>query len=553
MNTLVLPSELGRELVKLFDAAPLESGGVLLCRQARGMYDVKLLGSEFLPYKSSDYTRRTPESLTVDPVAVNERIQLAKLDGRSILQVHTHPSSAHARFSPTDDAGEDEMMPVLSRRLPDRFHGALVLGRSSSSVRFYDEDLNRTEGRIVSVGQKIERLDDVRALTSDRFARSYLALGKGGQAALQDMRIGIVGLGGLGSIVAEQLSYLGVGHVVMIDPDKVEETNLNRVVGAVASDVGRYKVEVAAERYAAALPLAKIDLVIGSVIDEKVARAVVDCDMAFCCTDGHGSRALLSWLAYQYLLPVIDVGVEVDVDETIRAIAGRVQLIGPEMPCLHCCESLDANRVREEFMTEEERVRDEYLRGLVVPQPAVVTFNGVAASLATTMMVGIATPLPLAARMQTFNAMTGQVRPAVATPKEQCPFCSRTAAVFGLGDALPGIWRKEAGRGLTRWYRLVSYGPAAQVLTQAEAQAEAQRGGIGLVMVGAVPKMAVFGCPSGCGQTLRINLMRQMGRAWRASVDGSGRLSLSPSIDLVGDCRTHFVMTSSVARVMCAY
>ncbi|MBV9719232.1 MAG: ThiF family adenylyltransferase [Candidatus Eremiobacteraeota bacterium] len=552
MKTLVIPANLAQELRKLFEAAPLESGGVLYCREACGLNDVKLLGVEFSPYEEDEYRKRTAESLTVDPVAVNERIQRANRDGLSIVQVHTHPASEQATFSSVDAAGEDEMMPVIARRLPDRVHATLVLGRSSSSVRFYDRELNRNDGRIVSVGAKIERLDHLRVGTIDRFVRSYLALGKGGQAALQDMTIGVVGLGGLGSVVAEQLSYLGVERVVLIDPDHVEESNLNRVVGAVPSDVRRNKVEVAAARYRSVLPSATVDMVVGSIIDERVARAIVDCDLAFCCTDGHGSRAVLSWLAYQYLVPVVDVGVQIDVfDETVAAIAGRVQLVGPGMPCLHCCESLDANRVREEFMTEEERARDAYVTGAAVAQPAVVTFNSVAASLATTMLLGLATPLRLAARMQTFNAMTGQVRPAEATPKDGCPFCSASSAVFGLGDSLPGIWRKDVGLTVSR-YRFVSFGPVKRVVTQTDAQAHACTGGIGLVMAGKLPKMAVFACPDGCGQTLKINLMRQMGRAWTASVDRIGRLTLSPSVDLSGGCRAHFILGSNVARVIYA-
>jgi molybdopterin/thiamine biosynthesis adenylyltransferase len=550
MITLVIPEELQLRMHALFDSAPLESAGVLLCRQARGLHDCKLLAEEFLPYEEADYTKRTSARLTIDPLAVNERIQRAKRDELSVVQVHTHPGCDHADFSSVDTAGEDELMPVVLKRLRGRIHGTLVLGRSSSSARFYGESQPAMYGRIISVGRTLRRLDKLSVGTDERFARSYLALGKQGQAALQDMKIAIVGLGGLGSHVAEQLSYLGVRRVVLIDPDRIEVTNLNRVVGTVPSDVGRDKVDVAATRYISVFPSATVDAVAGSIIDESVARAVVDCDLAFCCTDGHGSRAILSWLAYQYLVPIIDVGVQIDVaEEAVSAIAGRVQLVGPSMPCLHCCELLNSDRVREDFMSDEERARDVYVTGVTIAQPAVVTLNAVAASLATTMLLGVTTPLPIAARMQIFNAMSGQVRAAEATSKAGCPFCSTSATALGRGDSLVGLWRKNDRQAVVQ-YRLRSYHPVKRTQTQASAQAQAHLGGIGLVVADRRPKTAVLLCPCGCGSVLKINLMREMGRAWRATVDADDRLSLAPSVDLASDCRAHFIMRGNVARVI---
>jgi hypothetical protein len=98
--------------------------------------------------------------------------------------------------------------------------------------------------------------------------------------------------------------------------------------------------------------------------------------------------------------------------------------------------------------------------------------------------------------------------------------------------------------------RLVSYRSALQVSTQAEALREAQRDGIGLVMADDDPKMAVFRCPSGCGEILRINLMPEMGRAWRLRLDSAGRVTLYPSVALTAGCRAHFVLTANKARVL---
>jgi hypothetical protein len=154
---------------------------------------------------------------------------------------------------------------------------------------------------------------------------------------------------------------------------------------------------------------------------------------------------VLNWIAYQYLIPVIDTGVEIAVDKlgAVSAIAGRVQLLGTGMPCLHCCESLNMKQVREDLLSKEERERDQYIVGGDIPQPAVVTLNGVVASVGTTMFLGMTTSLPIQARMQMFNGITGQIRPAESSVKEGCPVCSNVSTVVGRGDSVAAIWRKK--------------------------------------------------------------------------------------------------------------
>jgi len=102
------------------------------------------------------------------------------------------------------------------------------------------------------------------------------------------------------------------------------------------------------------------------------------------------------------------------------------------------------NRVREDFMTEEERAGDEYVVGGIVPQPAVVTFNGIVASLATSMLIGLTTDVPIRARMQIIDLLKGQVRLAEASAREDCPICSTASVILGQGDVMDAIWRKAS-------------------------------------------------------------------------------------------------------------
>jgi molybdopterin/thiamine biosynthesis adenylyltransferase len=141
-------------------------------------------------------------------------------------------------------------------------------------------------------------------------------------------------------------------------------------------------VEVLADAARAINPSAAVQAVPASVLDVDPALLAM-ADVVVCATDGHGSRALLTELAQQYLVPVVDLGVEVV--PGARGAGGGVRVLRPGGWCLHCAGTLDAGLVREEYLDDQERARElerGYLRGANVPAPAVISLNGVVASLA---------------------------------------------------------------------------------------------------------------------------------------------------------------------------
>jgi len=244
------------------------------------------------------------------------------------------------------------------------------------------------------------------------------------------LRIGIVGLGGTGTVVAQELAYLGIQHYLLIDIDLIEQSNLNRLVGASHADIGRSKVDVAERAIRYINPKSHVNTVLGNVSLDSVARKLIDVDFIFLCTDSHSSRAVVNQLAYQYLIPCIDMGLGIHVrDGEVTHIAGRVQMLAPGLPCLVCTNTTDANEVRREMMNDEERERDPYFAGPGVPQPAVISLNASVASLAITMFIGAVTPMPSQPRMLIYDAIRGTVRPTVMTPQAGCIVCSSSGAL----------------------------------------------------------------------------------------------------------------------------
>lgn len=82
----------------------------------------------------------------------------------------------------------------------------------------------------------------------DRLHRTRMLLGENGVARLRDATVMVVGVGAVGSFAAEALARSGVGHLILIDADVVEESNINRQLFALDSTVGRAKVDVSAAR-----------------------------------------------------------------------------------------------------------------------------------------------------------------------------------------------------------------------------------------------------------------------------------------------------------------
>jgi molybdopterin-synthase adenylyltransferase len=208
-------------------------------------------------------------------------------------------------------------------------------------------------------------------------------------------------------------------------------------VGTTRIDIGRPKVEVAAELVRRINPQIEANAITGNVIVSDDARRLLSCDFIFCCTDSHGSRAVINQLAYQYLIPTIDVGVRVQVRAgTVESVTGRIQMLAPGLPCLVCDELLDPEEVRRDLLSDEARARDPYIVGAVEPQPAVISLNSTVASLGVTMMLSAVAGLPVAARHQLVLFNKGIVRAAAADPSPQCVICSLGGAL-ARGDTWP--------------------------------------------------------------------------------------------------------------------
>ncbi len=376
------------------------------------------------------YSQRGSIEAQLKPEFLVPIVKSARDAGQSVIFCHTHPTDRKTpSFSAIDDSGEEHLQAFLSARIPNNPHAAMVLSPGGVAARVLG---GGPPMEVREVGPHMRSLTEPHLPASDRgrFDRQVRVFGAAGQAILRTTKVAIVGCGGTGSIVAQQLAYLGVSNFLLIDPDSVELSNLNRVVGATLQDVGRSKVEVAGDMIRTITPDASVRSLQADIRDETTARGLTEVDAIFSCTDTHASRAIINQIAYQYVIPAFDVGVSIQAkDGRVVRVTGRAQMLAPGLGCLVCGEMLDWTDVRRGLQTEVERAADHYIVGDVEPQPAVISLNSTMSSLTVTMFLAAFTGVPSEARLLFYDAIDGRVRPAHIQPAPTCVVCSQSGAL----------------------------------------------------------------------------------------------------------------------------
>lgn len=437
------------DLKKLLESDVEKCAVLLATRARRASGKIRLLVREVILPAPDDYRQQSSIQAELSPLFVATVSKQAKLRSCSLIFVHTHPGSLPAEFSSVDDQGERLLKDFLDLRGVVGPHAALLLSQRGLRCRALGQG---DEVRVVSLGVKrsVEfdpcepaHLGESVDRPADLFDRQVRAFGADGQRRLESLKVAIIGLGGTGSIAAQQLVHLGIKDFVLIDPDTIEATNLNRVVGATIQDIGSAKSAVAKRYLEAFRPGIAVRDVYGNVVHDRVARELCEADLIFCCTDSHGSRAVIQQVAYQYMIPCFDMGSTItQASGRITGIFGRVQCLSPGFACLWCSQLLDPAQVRRDMANEVERKLDPYIVDGGEPAPSVISLNSTVVSLAVSMVLGFVTDAPLDSRHLIYNALNSTLRTVKTAPNPSCFICSKAGALE-WGDTRPLFTRQD--------------------------------------------------------------------------------------------------------------
>ena len=250
-------------------------------------------------------------------------------------------------------------------------------------------------------------------------------LGSSSDAVLAEACAGIIGLCGGGSHVAQQLAHIGIGRFLLCDPDVVELSNLNRMVGATAKDVenAALKVEILASRIRQINPAAQIE-----VVADRWQAAVLQlraCTAVFGCVDSYAERAQLETMCRRFLMPYFDMGMEVTSLGEEYVISGQVIVSMPGYPCMRCMG----------FLTDALLTAEVQNYGAAGGRPQVVWPNGVLASTAVGSFIATILPWQQSMRPPLYMEYDGN-RGAVSPSNRLAVLAGKKCAHFDGHDDL---------------------------------------------------------------------------------------------------------------------
>lgn len=386
--TIVIPQSIAEELL-IAARHPLETAGVMIVSVAEAAGGTRLLVRSMRWVSEDAYARREWNGLTVKSEGYVRALSEAEQLRAACIWVHTHPHDGAEPVQSRHDEFVDRQIADLFRLRTDTpYYGALIVSPDGADLT-YTGYIQR-EGtdpvkidRMWRVGSRWRLTADYMSpepTPADAYDRNVRAFGPAIQIALGALRVGVVGCGGTGSIIVEQLVRLGVRNLTLIDPDMMSESNVTRVYGSSLNDVGRSKVSVLADHIKRIFPSVQCRPIESTVTFECTARQLVGCDVIFGCTDDNAGRLILSRLSSYLLIPVIDCGVVITCSSNgiLSGIDARVTVLSPGEACLVCRNRIDLARAAAEMLSPDERVRraDEgYAPALGLTEPAVVAFT----------------------------------------------------------------------------------------------------------------------------------------------------------------------------------
>jgi len=269
-----------------------------------------------------------------------------------------------------------------------------------------------------------------------RFDRNERFFGREGQKKIQKVKVLVIGAGGIGSHVIQQLALLGVIKLGINDDEDLSESNRNRYVTARHDDPvpGSRKVQLAKRLVDSIDPQFEVELFDGSIVSEEGFGAIKRADIVICCVDSDGVRYVVNEACLAYDKPLFDLAT--DVPEPNR-YGGRVAVVWDNGYCLHCRDLLDPEEVRRFLASDEARGNEAEIYGvdraaLGEKGPSVVSLNGVVASLGVTEFMVAVTGMRKPCSHLEYRAHMGVVTKPADPEKEGCHFCD---SVKGAGDS----------------------------------------------------------------------------------------------------------------------
>ena len=381
----------------LFPGDGCEAVAVALCGRRAGREKHILTVREIILIPYNECLERTPVRVKWSTESLIPFLEKATETNGAILKIHSHPGW-YPKFSETDDEADTELFEsVYGWTDGDAPHSSCVMlpdgkmfGRTiEPSGEFILLDLITVAGDDLDFWYSEEITKNKTPEFAHRHAQAF---GAGTFNILRHLSVAVVGCSGTGSPVIEMLGRLGVGRLVIVDPDRVEEKNLNRILNTGIEDARNKecKVDVLARAIRRMGTGTEVIPIAGNLYEAETVKMVAECDILFGCMDSVDGRHLLNKIAVFYSIPYFDVGVKLIADGSgsVEQICGTVHYLQPDRSSLlsrrtYTLEQFAAASLKRTNPSEYEKQRQvKYIVGVQEDRPAVISVNMMFASLA---------------------------------------------------------------------------------------------------------------------------------------------------------------------------
>lgn len=368
----------------------------------------------------------------------------ARSEGLCLIEAHSHPYvRSKVTLSAYDWENARDFIPYVHLKLNERPYSALVFGQEClDGFVWFSGSLEPVPlQELLVVGPRVRKIYPTSCSNGNcgldiddlRFDRQLRAFGREGQICLERLRVGVVGVGGVGSLVVQSLVHLGVRSFTLIDDDKVEATNLNRLVGANSWDISTPKVAILGRLIQTVSPTAKVNALLCNVRDLKAMQALKDVDIIFGCTDSDSSRLILNELVISCGIPYVDIATGIEsAGGKVHEAGGRVVIVVPDFPCLLCSQEIDLKEAHDE-LTSPEELEFRKSRGYAseaIEAPSVISLNSTISSLAVTEFLAMTTGIKETVPCLYYYALRNSLKVRRSQKDPNCLTC----ASVGKGD-----------------------------------------------------------------------------------------------------------------------
>ncbi len=465
--TLTIPSHIFSRLHShLFPGDGDEHGAVIKASVKNGRSSLQLFAREVIVARDGvDFVPGTRGYRMLTGEFVTRQIVRSRDEKSVYLAIHNHGGTDSVGFSRDDLASQERGYPALLDIADGQPVGALVFAKNAVAGRLWlspDKQIDLLSAKVV--GTTVKTLFPspplYQGVCDENYDRQARIFGDLGQYLLSNLRVGVIGAGGVGSLLIEYLARLGVGEIVVADPDRVEITNLPRMTGSTLWDAKAFltragrpdwmrklgwrlstpKVKLMKRIVRRANRKTSVIAIAGDIAEDKIAREFVDCDYLFLAADSFQARLVFNSIVHGYLIPGVDLGVKVPVEKEtgeVGAIRSVVHPVIPSSGCLLCNGFIPPSRLQQEMETPEERKNQRYIDDENVTAPSVITLNAIAASHAVNDFLFTFTGLFEEEGRSYLRYLPRKRRMQYEAPRkdDSCPHCSASShSLFGLAD-----------------------------------------------------------------------------------------------------------------------